>query len=454
MTTTYDPHHREYRDEADVRAELTRGFDVCRGCRRCVDLCGAFPTLFELVDRFDDRDPGRMTPAEQDRVVAQCHQCKLCHVDCPYTPERHESALDFPRLMLRAEAMRRANGHQSLRRQVTSHVVARTDRVGRVGSAAAPMVNRLVRAPGGSPIRRLVAALTGVSSVRPLPAFSRQRLSTWMRRRTPRVGAPLRGSATVFPTCVVEYHDVQVGRDLVAVYERNGIECSLTGAGCCGAPWLLAGDVDRFTRVVNRNVRTLAREVRSGGGPVVVPEPSCRYVLAEDYPAYCDPELRADAELVAGRVVDASAYLVQLHRADATGLDTDFAGAVPERIVHHPASQAVAPAPESSASRDLLLLTGAEVTSVHPGAGIDGSWGLRVENEEIAIAIATRLAEAIERAGGRRPDTVVSGDCGLTNLAIGEQTGVPCAHPLSVLARAYAIPTAVGSPLTWDDAAN
>ena len=25
-------------------------FDICHGCRRCVSLCGSFPTLFDLVD--------------------------------------------------------------------------------------------------------------------------------------------------------------------------------------------------------------------------------------------------------------------------------------------------------------------------------------------------------------------------------------------------------------------
>ena len=45
-----------------------------------------------------------MTPAQQDQVIDECFQCKLCYVNCPYTPGRHEWAIDFPRLMLRADA--------------------------------------------------------------------------------------------------------------------------------------------------------------------------------------------------------------------------------------------------------------------------------------------------------------------------------------------------------------
>src|SRR5205085_3159814 len=40
----------EYYDEASLNRELERIFEICHGCRRCVSLCNAFPTLFDLVD--------------------------------------------------------------------------------------------------------------------------------------------------------------------------------------------------------------------------------------------------------------------------------------------------------------------------------------------------------------------------------------------------------------------
>ena len=41
---------REFYDEDKVHAEMHRVFDICHGCRRCVNLCTAFPTLFDLID--------------------------------------------------------------------------------------------------------------------------------------------------------------------------------------------------------------------------------------------------------------------------------------------------------------------------------------------------------------------------------------------------------------------
>jgi len=40
----------EFFDEAKLLGEMERVFDICHGCRRCVNLCTAFPTLFDLVD--------------------------------------------------------------------------------------------------------------------------------------------------------------------------------------------------------------------------------------------------------------------------------------------------------------------------------------------------------------------------------------------------------------------
>jgi glycerol-3-phosphate dehydrogenase subunit C len=439
MTTTYDPHHPQYLDEADVREELTRVYDLCHGCRLCFKFCTSFPTLFDFIDRFDDQDAGRLTPAEQDQVVDECFQCKLCYVNCPYIPELHEWALDFPRLMLRAEAMRHANGLKTVRQRITDQAMARTDVLGKVGTFAAPIANRAVQAPAGSLVRKAIAKTAGVSSVRLLPPYAKQRFSTWMKQRDAKVAAKRQGEVTVFPTCLVEYQDVQVGKDLVNVYERNGIECANTAAGCCGAPWLHAGDIEHFAKVADKNVQTLAAEIRSRGGDIVVPEPTCGYVLKKDYVDYCTPAHRADAELVAEHTYDAAEYLVKVHKGDGTELDTDFRGDVPDQITYHTACHLRAQN-IGFKSRDLMKLTGAKVKLVQQCSGIDGMWGFRDGNEEIAVPIARKLADQIEKAGGGQPGNVISGDCSLANSAIAEQTGATPSHPLSVVARAYGIP--------------
>jgi glycerol-3-phosphate dehydrogenase subunit C len=434
MTTTYDPQHPDYLDEADVREELTRVADICQGCRRCVDLCSTFPTLFDLIEQHEDRDAGRLTPAQQDQVVDQCFQCQSCSVNCPYVPDRHEWSLDFPRAMLRADAMRIEHGHRTPRARRASRVLGRIDAIGRPATRVSAVVNRVVAAEPGSLVRKVNAWITGLTAVRRLPPFASQRFSTWFATRPKiRLGAK-QGSVTVFPTCLVEYVETGIGKDLVRVYERNGIECATTSAGCCGAPSLHAGDLRRFRKIAETNVAALADEIRAGSD-VVVPQPTCGHVIRTEYVRHVGAASRADAELVAEHTHDAADYLMRIHTAGATVLDTDFTGEIPDRIVYH-ASGHVRARRTGYRSRDLLKLTGARVIWVQQSAGIESLWGLRDEHDDVATPVAVRLSERIEQAGG----DVVTGDCHLSNMAIAEQTGRPVVHPLRVIARAYGLP--------------
>ncbi len=431
MTTTYDPKDPTYLDEASVREELTRVYDLCHGCRLCFKFCTSFPTLFDMIDQHDDQDAGRLTPAQQDQVVDECFQCKLCYVNCPYIPELHEWALDFPRLMLRTEAMRYKTGQKPIRQRATTQMLSRTDLLGKVATTTAPIANKVIGAPEGSPVRKAVAKVTGVSSVRLLPPYAKQRFSTWFKKRTSNLAAKRQGKVIVYPTCLVEYQEVQIGKDLVNVYERNGVECTNTTAGCCGAPWLHSGDIDHFTKVAEKNVKVLADEIRGGGGDIVVPQPTCGYVLKKDYIDYVGGP---DAELVAEHTYDAAEYLIKLHKADDTELDTNFSGPVPAKITYHAPCHLRAQN-IGFKSRDLMKLTGAKIKLVQQCSGIDGMWGLRSENEEISIPIAKKLAEQIKKADG----DVVTGDCNLANTAIAEQTGAAATHPIQLIARAYGI---------------
>jgi glycerol-3-phosphate dehydrogenase subunit C len=431
MTITYDPKNSKYLDEADVRHELTRVYDLCHGCRLCFKFCTSFPTLFEMIDRHDDQDAGRLTPAQQDQVVDECFQCKLCYINCPYTPALHEWAIDFPRLMLRTDAMRHANGQVSLRSRLTDTVMGHTDLLGKAATLSAPAANAMIGAKPGSVVRKAMEVVTGVSSVRLLPPYARQRFTTWFKRR-PRVRiAKRQGRVAVFPTCLVEYQQPGIGHDLVKVYERNGIECTLVdGATCCGAPWLHAGDVKQFTKVAEQNVKALATEVRRGND-IVVPQPTCGYVLKKDYIDYVGG---ADAQLVADHTYDAAEYLMKVHKAEGTTLDTDFPGDVPATVTYHTPCHLRAQN-IGLKSRDLIKLTGAKVTLVQQCSGIDGTWGLRAENTDISVPIARKLADQIEKADGQ----VIAGDCHLANTAITEQTGRQPMHPLQLIARAYGI---------------
>ena len=442
MTTTYDPFHPKYFDQSDLREEMNRVFDLCHGCRLCFKYCTSFPTMFEAIDRHDDQDSAKMTVAEQDRVVDECFQCKLCYVNCPYTPGQHEWELDFPRLMMRAEQVLYRDRRQPVASRVTDKALAATDLSGRLGSALAPIANRAIGSPGGG-LRKAMEKVTGIAAERVLPPFSRQRFSTWFKHRstTPwrdRLGRDKQAAVAVFPTCLVEYQDTQVGRDLVRVYEHNGVECRLPeGQVCCGAPMLHQGDVEGFRGNARTNIGILASALRTARGAgeelaVVVPQPTCGYILKKDYVDYVGGP---DAELVAAHTYDAAEYLMKLHKAEGTSLSTEFTGEVPATTTYHAPCHLRAQN-IGLKSRDLMKLTGTEITVVAECSAIDGTWGLRAENIEISRRVAKKMAGDIAKANSE----AVAGDCSLANGGIVLETGRRPQHPLSLVARAYGIP--------------
>ena len=393
MTITYDPKHPKYLDEKDVRDELTRVYDLCHGCRLCFKFCTSFPTLFDFIDQHEDQDAGRLTPAQQDQVIDECFQCKLCYVNCPYIPGQSEWELDFPRLMLRADAMRHTNDQVSLRDKVTTNVMGRTDLIGKIAVTTAPLMNKMMGAKPGSLVRKAIEVTSGVSSERVLPPFAKQRFTTWFNRRPKLKIGKRQGRVALFPTCLVEYQAPEVGHDLIKVYERNGIECSLADTTqCCGAPFLHSGDIESFTKIAEKNVKALANTVRKGND-IVVPQPTCGYVLKKDYLDYVGGP---DAELVAAHTFDASEYLMKIHKADGTALDTEFNGDVPETITYHTPCHLRAQN-IGLKSRDLMKLTGAKIKLVQQCSGIDGMWGLRAENAELSIPIGQKLGAEIIR---------------------------------------------------------
>jgi glycerol-3-phosphate dehydrogenase subunit C len=455
MTTTYDPFHPTYFDEADLREEMVRVYDLCHGCRLCFKFCTAFPTLFRAIDRHDDQDSAKLTVAEQDQVVDECFNCKLCYVNCPYTPGQHEWEIDFPRLMLRAKQVQHRNDRGSVKGRLANQALGRTDAAGRLNTRLAPLVNKVVSSPGSLP-RRVMEKTVGIASQRALPPYARERFSTWWRKHRKQrseeqagggtaEGGDAQGAAMLFPTCIVEYQAPEVGKDLVGVLERNGVSCDVPeGQVCCGAPWLHAGDVDNFRKQARTNVARLAAAVRSAQDQahepvIVVPQPTCGYILKFDYPDYLggesEPdEVRADAELVAAHTHDAAEYLMKLHRDEETALDLDFSGEVPETVTYHAPCHLRAQN-IGLRSRDLIKLTGAKVKVVAECSGVDGTWGYRQENFELSRQVAKKMATAINRADG----DVVSGDCHLANGGIVQETGRTPAHPISLLARAYGI---------------
>ena len=244
--------------------------------------------------------------------------------------------------------------------------------------------------------------------------------------KTP-LAAPANLRIALFATCSVEYNDPGAGKATVAVLEKNGVDVSLPSQRCCGMPYLDGGAVKEAKALIADNVRSLARAVREGR-EIVVPGPTCSYMLKQEYPWLDGSE---DANLVTAHTRDLFEYLSGLHARGQ--LDTHFPQP-PRKIAYqlpcHLKAQNL-----GTRSADVLRLTGAEVETVERCSAVDGTWGMKKEYFQLSLKLAEPLFKSIEAA---QPDRVAT-DCPLAALQINQGTGRTAEHPIRILASAYGL---------------
>jgi glycerol-3-phosphate dehydrogenase subunit C len=427
---SYNPNDTKYWDKDALRGEIERAFDICNGCRLCFNLCTSFPDLFNAVEAHASaRD---VTPAEVDRVIDACFQCKICYVKCPYTPDdKHEFQLDFPRLMIRANAQRKKERGLGLR----GRVLARPEMMGRMAGMCAGMANWANRQPA---LRLGLEATLGIHREKLLPDFHGETFDDWFRKQPQPSGDPNR--AVLFYTCSVNYNEPQVGKDAVEVYSKNGISLACPKQNCCGMPAIEQGDLALAKRLAEQNVAALYPHVREGRKVVAI-DPTCSYTLRKEYPELVGT---VEAREVAAATRDVCEFLFELKQQGQFCRDfRSSPGKVAYHLPCHLRAQNI-----GYRSRDLMrLIPGATITLVEQCSGHDGTWAMKKEFFPLSMLNGKKAFDAMGSAGA---DTLVS-DCPLASIQFDQALGTRPIHPIQVLARAYrpnGFPQPVEQPLS------
>jgi glycerol-3-phosphate dehydrogenase subunit C len=424
---------------AKVEKELERIFNICHGCRRCVNLCTAFPTLFDLVDGSSTMEVDGVSKQDYGKVVDQCYLCDMCYMTkCPYVPP-HPWNVDFPHLMLRAKAVKFKNGETILR----DRLLTSTDAMGKL--AAIPVVAQTVNFLNKNSVARgVMQGVLGVHKNRELPPFAATRFRSAAEvSKTYQVkNGPLTpGKVAVFSTCYVNYNEPGMGHDLLALLDHNEIPYVVVEKeACCGMPKLELGDLESVDRLQKINIPVLAG-VAKDGWAILTPVPSCTLMFKQELPLMYpgDPDTLA----VRDAMFDPFEYFVS-RKKDGL-LKTDFKQALGKVSYHIPCHSRVQNMGQKT--RELLeAIPGTAVTTVERCAGHDGTWGVKAEyfdnSMKIGRPVFRRMAEAT-------PD-YVSSDCPIAARHImqgirensgegGDENKAEKAHPLSLLRKAYGI---------------
>jgi glycerol-3-phosphate dehydrogenase subunit C len=432
---SYDPAEEKYWDEPGLGLEVQRVFEVCNGCRMCFKYCDTFPKLFEFIDKNHDGAVHEVTLAETDSVMDSCFQCKLCEVQCPYTPrDGHEFQLDFPKLVHRYDANRARRRGIPLREKLLGN----PDGAAALARSSLGLANVMNRVQLH---RWFMEKFLGVHRDKLLPDFAAHTFEHWAREKG-LIQAEPGGEVVLFQTCYVQHNEPQIGKDTVEVLERNQVDVRCAShLVCCGMPAWETGNLPELQRRAKINLDRLEPFVDQGAKVLAI-NPTCSMMLRQEYPNLVAPADRERAAKVAHAVRDPGEFVWSLRKEER--FNESF-GAVPSKVAYHAPCHLRAQG-VGFKGRDLIRKAGAEVSTVMECCGHDGTYAMKVESFEASQRVGKKAFEGMQAD----PDaTTWVTDCPLAALQFEQHAGTKPLHPMSLLARSYragAAPTPEATP--------
>ncbi len=408
--------------EADVFvAELLRGsLDHCVKCTICETACpvsNATP-LFP-GPKYAGPQSERYRVSDEPSVewsVDYCSGCGICSQVCPQGVKIAE---------INAQARNKLKRQKGV--PLRDRIITRPTWLGRAGTPAAGLANLSLKF---KPVRLLVEKALGVHRDAAVPKFAGRRFSRWAHDRV----SPATGRRIVyFHGCGTEYYEPWEGEKVVAILEHNGFEVVVPKQDCCGLPLQSSGLFDDARKVVLRLARNLSPYVADDETIIVGNATSCTLMLKREAREILSLEDDPDLKRVSERTYDICELLLELH--DRGELKTDF-HPVPETVAYHAPCQQQGHWLGKPALDLLALIPDLEVREMNARCcGIAGTYGLKAEKYDIAMAVGRDLFDQVRASGA----PTVACDSETCRWQITHATQRPSVHPIDYLHRAYGL---------------
>lgn len=422
MVRTIPLHQEDFYNEKEAEKELKRLFDICHGCRRCFNLCGLFPKLFERLDSPEiDGDVEKLTSEDIRAIVPSCTLCDMCYmVKCPYVPP-HPWAVDFPRAILRHRAIL-AKKNRSYKGFVEKRL-AHVDQYLPLANACTPLSNAVL---GCGALRKVAQVATGIDHRADLPEFRKKPLkNTWVSPEPNPRGYAHGQEVWFYLTCMTNYYENITARAAALVFAHFGVRVHGIYPGCCGMPLLEQGHLE--------DLRAQAESVAPqlcGLGKIIPLTPSCSLMLRSEWPSLC-PENPMVREVAEG-TQDLMPYALDLIQ----GSPVPVKMAIPPHVTVHMACHVRAQNQGNTSHQLLSKLSLHTVGLVERCSGHGGMWGYKKEHFEEALAVGKPV---ITQSAGAK---IMTSECPMAARHLQQEArmmGVKdlwVTHPMVLLAQA------------------
>ncbi len=420
---SYDPSEDVYWDTGALDQEMRRAFEICHGCRMCFKYCDSFPNLFRMLDDRYDGDVHQIQSGDMNEIADACFQCKLCEVQCPYTPrDSHEYQLDFPKLMHRYQAIRKRREGHTLRERVLADPDA-TAKMARMSLGLANAMNKVAAH------RWFMEKTLKIHRDKQLPDFASETFDDWAEKND-RVKGP--GQETVlFQTCYVQNNEPQIGRDTLDVLDRNEVKVACTsGLKCCGMPAWESGDLQTLRANAKHNLDMLIPHV-DAGAKVLAINPTCSMMMRNEYPHLLDGADRERAQKLAEAIRDPGEFLWSIRKEER--FNTDFKSTPGSAVAYHAPCHLRAQA-VGFKGRDLLRkIPGVVPKPTMECCGHNGTYAMKVEGFEPSQRVGEKAFRGMKKADAE----VWATECPLAAIQFEQHAGRRPMHPMTILAKAY-----------------
>ena len=411
-------------------AEVALSADECLKCNVCNTVCpvarvtdlfpgpkyvGPQAQRFRVATLLSPQGASTPVLASPDATVDYCSGCGMCTTACP-------ADVKIAEMNSRARAEMKA-GH---RPRFRDWLLGQTDLVGRLGVAFAPLANWTLH---NRLIRTLIEWTVGIHRRAPLPVFAGRTLRARLPR-PPTQDPPPDRAVVLFHGCAANYYEPHVAFAAIEVLRRNGFETIAPEQVCCGLPFISNGLYSRARGRARSNLRVFADYARRGY-QIVGTSTSCTHTLKAEYREMLDVD-DDDAHAVSAATWDICEFLLDLHEQGR--LDTGF-GRLDETLPYHAPCQLKSHGIGLPAMELFALVPGLRAIDMdHDCCGVAGTYGLKKEKYDIAMAVGDPLFRRVRATESAR----AACDSETCRWQIELATDRPVKHPIEILAAAYA----------------